>query len=287
MHFAMEYTIHPFKYEPDEYNITYTKNSTITELLKFLSNHQEKRINVLFEEKIPTSDELLLCMKTHDSFYVRIQAGQLYYLQEIQNNNINFFFDSSLSIDSYGLLDWALTTGTDSVYIANDLVYNLPEIYKRCTELHGISLRIVLNKLPITEILYKSKDHAMIFSPQDFSLLDKYFYTGEFLGCDLVQLKAQYEAWFINHYWDTDLRFLIKGLPQQYLSATIPPELNQYRIQCKYRCMTYGESKCSKCKRLMKIANFNKERNLKYKPGISRTLPTVEEIEELVNSSKE
>lgn len=51
--------------------------------------------------------------------------------------------------------------------------------------------------------------------------------------------------------------------------------------------MTYGESKCSKCKRLMKIANFNKERNLKYKPGISRTLPTVEEIEELVNSSKE
>lgn len=73
-------------------------------LLQKRVSEWDKRINLLWVGKFNIEDIKLLT-KLNDNIYIRVTIENLPHIQEIKDNGIKFFLDSSIMIHSYSLLD--------------------------------------------------------------------------------------------------------------------------------------------------------------------------------------
>lgn len=272
MKFAAPYQLNidcPIEYEKiDEFNIKFTEYSSFEELKKFITMYLTHQINVDFEfneEKYDIESIINLCNE-FENVYIRIHSWELEYLQDYEENNINYFFDKSMPIYSYSLLEWALSRKTKGIYITDDLTYNLEEVYRQCSE-KNIQLRLVLNKIPMTNPLSFVCPSVQVYKPQDYDFLSRYYSVGEFdcgIEYDWVKASVLYKKWFVEHDYNDDLDFMNQDLMLPYPTKSIPPELTRLRAVCQHRCTMRSENLCSKCKRLLLTGYKNADNNLVY-----------------------
>jgi hypothetical protein len=249
--------------------------------------YPSKRVNVQFTEAEYKIDGVISLCEDFDNMFIRVGPDDLKYLQQYEEKEVNYFFDKSLSVYSYCLLEWVLARKTKGIYISDDLTYNLPEVYKQCSS-HGIELRIVLNRIPMTAALAFSCPTVQIYRPQDFEFLSEYYSVGEF-DCgkeyDWEKSEVLYRRWFITHDWDTDLDFMNHDLQLPFPTRSIPPELTRLRSKCQHRCTLRADNICSKCRRLLLLGYKNADSNLVYKDS-QHGLPSFKEISDNIIVSK-
>lgn len=272
----------------DEFNIKFTEHSSFEELEKFINMYPSHQINIEFtqEENYPIDDIINFCSK-FSNVYIRIHRWELKYLQSYEDNDINYFFDSSLPIYSYTLLEWVLNKKIKGIYITDDLTYNLEEVYKQC-ENKGIKLRIILNQVPAINPLATTCPSVQAYRPQDYEFLSKYYDVGEFYfdgDYDWTKAEVLYRRWFTDHYWEDDLRLMNFNLGIPYPAASVPPELTKFRSMCKHHCTMSIDSLCSKCKRLIFMGYRNSDSHLIYK-NTEYGLPSLEEMVDSIIISK-
>lgn len=66
----------------------------------------------------------------------------------IQNiEGLKFYFDSSMSIDSFRLLEYVASLGVTDIYITDDLCYNLEMVRRACNK-YNIRTRLIINRIP-------------------------------------------------------------------------------------------------------------------------------------------
>ena len=269
MKFAAPYQLNcPIEYEKiNEFNIKFTEYSSFEELKKFLVMYPSHQINIEFDftEEYDIDSIINLCNE-FQNIYIRIHSWELKYLQNYEENDVNYFFDSSMPFYSYSLLEWVLAHKTKGIYITDDLTYNIEEVYRQCSE-KGIQLRLILNKVPITNPLSLTCPSTQIYRPQDYDFLSKYYSVGEFdcgIKYDWTKATILYKKWFIEHDYNDDLEFMNRDLVLPYPTKSIPPELTRLRATCQHRCTMRSENLCSKCKRLLLMGYRNADNNLIY-----------------------
>ena len=250
----------------DEFNIKFTEYSSFEELKKFVEMYQSHQINIEFAEENYNVDNIIDFCKNFNNVYILIHMWELQYLQTYEENNVNYIFDKSMPIYSYSLLEWVLNRKTKGIYLSDDLTYNLDHIYKQCSS-QGIELRIILNKIPVTNPIALVCPSAQVYKPQDYNFLSQYYSVGEF-DCgeeyDWVKAEVLYRKWFIEHDYNDDLEFMNHDLVLPYPTKSIPPELTRLRAVCQHRCTMRSENLCSKCKRLLFMGYKNADNNLVY-----------------------
>ncbi len=268
MKFSAPYQIGcPIDYKNiDEFNINFTQNSSFEELRKFVKMYPSHQINIEFSEENYNLENIINFCNDFNNVYVCIHQWELRYLQEYEDNNINYIFDKSMPIYSYSLLEWVLARKVKGIYIADDLTYNLREVSNQCKS-KDIKLRVILNKIPTTNSLVFTCPSVQVYKPQDYNFLSQYYDVGEF-DCgekyDWVKAEVLYRKWFIEHNYDEDLEFMNYDLVLPYPAGSIPPELTKLRANCQHRCTLRAENLCSKCKRLLLMGYRNADNNLIY-----------------------
>lgn len=271
----------------DEFNIVFTKDSKYDELKKFIELYPNHRINIQYQDGYDI-EQMFAFFQENEQLYWRMRSNDLPYVRECQENNIKFFFDNNMPIYSYCLLEWALNSGTTGIYIADDLTYNIKNVYEQCNE-KGIELRVVLNRVPITNSLSLTCPSVQVYRPQDFDYLNDYYAVGEF-NCgdeyDWVKAEVLYRRWYIDHFWEDDLDLMNPELRLPYPTASIPPELTRFRSVCQHRCTMRTENVCSKCRRLLLMGYLNADRNLIYKDN-DNGLPPLDDIVDSIIVSKD
>ena len=272
----------------DEFNIKFTEHSSFDELKQFIEMYPEKRINIEFaEENYDAGNIINLCHK-YNNIYVRIRLWELEYLEIYEEEDINYIFDSTMPIYNYSLLEWVLSRKAKGIYIADDLTYNISDVYEQCIT-HNIELRIVLNKIPVTNTLVLTCPSVQIYRPQDYNFLSKYYSVGEF-DCgeryNWNKVEVLYRRWFIDHNWDDDLEFINQDLVLPYPTKSMPPELTRLRSVCQHRCTMRAGNLCSKCRRLLLMGYRNADNNIVYNDS-EYGLPSLEEMVDSIIASKD
>ena len=250
----------------DEFNVKFTQYSSFDDFEKFVNMYPNHQINVEFAEENYKVDNIINLCHKYNNIYIRLHSWELEYLFKYQEENINYFFDKTMPVYNYSLLEWVLAQQPKGIYIADDLTYNLPNVYEQCSE-KNIELRIVLNKIPTTNLLTSTCPSVQIYRPQDYDFLSKYYTVGEF-DCgeeyDWAKAEILYKKWFIEHKWDSDLEFMNQDLKLPYPTLSIPPELTRLRSVCQHRCTLRAGNLCSKCRRLLLMGYRNADNNLIY-----------------------
>ena len=270
-----------------EFNIEFTKYNSFKSLGDFAKKYSFHQINVSFSEENYDIDAIIDFCKKYDNVYIRIHPWEFQFLSRYKMENINYIFDITIPIYSYSLLEWTLSSGVKGIYIADDLTYNLPEVYKQCED-RGIKLRIILNHIPATNPLSLTCPSVQIYRPQDYDFLSQYYAVGEF-DCgekyDWTKAEVLYRKWFVEHDCSYDLEFMNQDLQLPFPTKSIPPELTRLRSVCRHRCMMSYDNKCSKCKRLLLLGYQNADNHLIYKNS-EHALPSLEEMVDTITISK-
>ena len=282
MKFAAPYQLNcPIDYNKiDEFNIQFTSNSSFDQLKKFLVMYPEHRINIDFAEENYNITEIINLCKEFNNVYLRLKLWELEYLDEYEEEDINFFFDQTIAICNYSLLEFSLSHSTKGIYIMDDLTYNLPNVYEQCSK-KGIELRIVLNEVPCTSGLSLICPSVQVYRPQDYDFLSQYYSVGEFNfeeGYDWERVNILYRKWYVDHSWNSDLKFMNQDLVLPYPTQAIPPELTKTRASCQHRCTVSVNNICAKCRRFLLMGYQNVKDNLVYEDNVKRSLPSLEEM---------
>lgn len=250
----------------DEFNIKFTQYSSFEELRKFIKMYPNHQINIEFVEENYDIDNIINLCNDFENVYICIHSWEFKYLQQYEENDINYIFDKTLLIYNYSLLEWVLGHKVKGIYIADDLTYNIINVYEQCAK-KGIKLRVILNRIPTTNLLTTTCPTIQVYRPQDYDFLSQYYDVGEF-DCgdeyDWTKAEVLYRKWFIDHKWDANLEFMNQDLRLPYPTVSIPPELTRLRSVCKHRCTMHAENFCSKCRRLLLMGYRNADNNLVY-----------------------
>ena len=192
--------------------------------------------------------------------------GDVNSLEKLKENDINFYFSEDYPCRSFkDLQSYVDSLGVSAVYIADDLCYDLPAVRRYCDP--AIRLRVVLNRVPIT-ITSPSDPTIMVWIPQDFDLMDKYFDVAEFdcrkdKGYDFHKLDVLYRSWFERHDWAGDMREICKGIPYRYVARTILPGTNEGKIKCGLGCVRHGWS-CTKCSQILELSEHLVQKKFQF-----------------------
>lgn len=255
----------PYDEVIDEFNIIFddTKND-FKKLVNFVKEYPDKRINIEFINKVDLSlVDILRSM--HDQIYLRINTTNSFYIEEF-DEQVKWFFDSSVcAANNYSMLEYLLDLGVSDIYIADDLCYNLIDVKEYCG---GTHIRLILNRIP--SLLDKHCFKSPIFRPQDIDLLKKYIDTFEF-DCgqpyDWALFDVLYRSWFEKKYWLGDLREINQDLDFEFPNASVPVEMNEYKIQCGLKCVAQTHyNYCRKCQDFMTIGYELKNKEIRFKP---------------------
>lgn len=253
----------------NEYNIMFDPLKNDYKILEQKMSTFNKRVNLWYIGEI-NIDEVIILNKLNQELYLRVSAEHIHQIQDLKNNNIKFFLDLSIPIYSYSMLYWAINEIQPAeIYIADDLCYNLEEVYKICKK-NSIKLRIVLNRIPTINILTGLSETAPIFRPEDLDLLSLYFSTAEFdlsfgedprneYECNWDAAETMYRRWFIQKHWPEDLNIMNPDILIDFPNSSIPIELNEHKIRCRHKCTSSSIGVCGKCGRYMEVGRLINE----------------------------
>lgn len=286
MKLATPFQLH-CKYEDviDEWNINYdpykyTKTDKLNQaadikqesqmlfdkLISFVEAYPHKRINISIPDLDIPINHLVTLTKIHNNIYVKLRRHQFNYVEKLKDKNINFFFDNTVPVSTFILLDELIGLGVSDVYIADDLCYNLEKVSKRCKK-DNVQVRLILNRIPATTPHASEDVRAPIFTPRHFEVLNKFIDVAEF-DCSYIDdsdaynwsvFNVLYRSWFLNHDWYNDLREINKDLRIFYPVRQEMPLFIERKVECGRQCVY--NNMCHKCETVIEIARSLYEDN--------------------------
>lgn len=255
----------PYKYSKTDklHQAAAQKNESemlFDKLISFVEKYPNKRINIAIPDTDIPIRHFNTLNKIHDNIFIKLNLYQFNWAKKLKENNIKFFFDITVPITTFTLLDEVIKLGVTDIYVADDMCYNLDNVRAACDK-HGIQIRLILNRIPATTFGANTDIRAPIFSPRHFEILDNYidvaefdcFYEKESDAYNWGLFKVLYKAWFINHDWWNDLREINYDLEIFYPVRQELPNFIKRKINCGRKCV-YSK-RCNKCEIVMEIAN--------------------------------
>lgn len=263
--FALEFT---HKEWIDEFNLIYKPKNKTEDMINFLIDNQEKRINVWFKEDSFNIDAIKTFSKIHPEFYVVFREPFPHVadlVEQVVDNEIKFYFDMYAS--NYSELNLYLSLGCSDVWIWGDLMYDLITVREVCNS-YGARIRIILNKIPAPVNIPSVKDP--FFRPQDLELVEKYFDTAEFIcgdtdGFDPTHFdwryfKMLYRHWFERRKWIGDLREINLDVNFFFPCLCFSPRFFEKKTNCQLKC--YKNRPCNSCDASYNMALALQEKGL-------------------------
>lgn len=251
----------------NEYNIIYKQKNKIEDIIRFLSENEDKRINIWFKDESFDIELIKTLNKLHSQLYVVFQHSGFFVNKEVQElvaNNIKFYFTSL--VGSFSELNYYLALGCKEFYPAGDLMYDLPTVKKICTD-NNVKMRIVLNRIATN--IEKSTVKDVFFRPQDLDIVQEYFDTAEFVcGSSLFDptdydwrtFKVLYRHWFEREKWIGDLQEINPDLDFALPCESIPKQFFTTKISCQIKC--YKGKSCNHCENYYNTAMVLKEKGI-------------------------
>lgn len=250
----------------DEFNISFDeKKNDFNKLIDFIQEYPDKRINVQYRNAVDHSTAIALT-KIAENVYFRLKGVDIQQIGRLKEGSCRFFFDSDYSASSFSdLQSFADMMGVTDVFISDDLCYDLPHVKRYC-ESKGISVRLVLNYVPIS--IGHVNPTLPIWMPQDYDTLDKYIDVAEF-SCgkgdsyDFKKLDVLYKVWFEKKDWAGNIQEINENMPFAYYPRTIMPGLTESKIKCGLACVREG-SKCTKCHQALELSHTLLEKQMQF-----------------------
>ena len=224
------------------------KKNDFNKLIDFIQEYPDKSINVQYRNAVDPSTAIALT-KIAENVYFRLKGVDIQQIGRLKEGGCRFFFGSDYSASSFSdLQSFADMMGVTDIFISDDLCYDLPHVKRYC-ESKGISVRLILNYVPI-------------------SIVDKYIDVAEF-SCgkgdsyDFKKLDVLYKVWFERHDWAGNIQEINENIPFAYYPRTIMPGLTESKIKCGLACVREG-SKCSKCHQALELSHILLEKQMQF-----------------------
>lgn len=198
----------------DEYNITFiNRPNNFDNLMEFLSSHLDDRFNITIDTSEYSFDyaKLKVLNAIHHKLYFIVPPKEEI-CSKLTEYNIKFYFNASSAATNFRSLEQLAKIGVSSVYIADDLCYDLKHVRAACDK-YGLELRWIFNAIP-SFFLDKTTDvRAPIMLPECVDELAKYVDVGEFEeNKSWARLEVLHKIWFIKKQWRENLRAIYPEL---------------------------------------------------------------------------
>lgn len=243
--------------DADEFYVYYDpKLQDFNDLLTFIQEYEDKTINIRYRNSLDTKTAVSLSKLCPNVRFV-VTMGDVNSLEKLKESGAKYFFSNEYPCHSFkDLQSFVESLGVCGVYVADDICYNLPSARMFCDR-HEVEMRVVLNKVPIT-ITSPTDRTIMVWIPQDYELMSKYFDVAEFdcgrdKGYDFRKLTVLYRSWFERHDWAGNMQEICKGIPYKYVPRTILPYLNESKVKCGLGCVRNGW-RCTKCSQVLDLS---------------------------------
>lgn len=264
-----------FKYlnDIDELTIYYTQGSM--ELVNFLLNYEEKRINIYFKDNKYINKTSLQALKAIKEKYPQLNM----YIKIDFNYNSEDWEDTfdiikKCSIPYYFsevIRDWETLSAVldlekqpSDIYIGEQLGFELKNVRDRIPQ--EIEIRAYANICQYTNPLFKNRLKTFFIRPEDVKFYENYIDTLEFYGVEDKEVsyaEVLYKVYAIDKKWFGDLSEIIVGLNVFLDSKTIYPAFAYSRSNCKRKCLS--ENKCKICDKISYLSETMLDKNLYFK----------------------
>ncbi len=249
------------------FNISYDPGKNdFNKLIEFIQTYPEHDINIKYKNGIDTKTAAAFS-KIGDNVYFCLEGQDIQKTDKLKQNGCKFYFDKSCGVASYWELKYLVEkVGVDSVYIVDDLCYNLEEVSKYCHE-RSVRLRVVLNRCP-SKIVYDDK-RLMFYRPQDMGYIERYYDIAEFecgegfnsFNADLC--KVLYKRFFIKRDWYGNVQELNPSIPFEAYNRQLPLPYIRRKSTCNLRCLQEG-SGCNYCNAMYELMNKMVDKEVQF-----------------------
>lgn len=238
------------------FNVSYDPNvNKFNSLIDFIQKYPDKEINIFFKNGVDVKSASTLC-KTGSNVRICLDGQDIRKVSQLKGRGCKFYFKPNCSASSYWELKYLVENlGVDSLYIFDDLCYNLEEVSEYCHS-HGVRLRVILNRCP-SRIIHDDK-RLMFYRPQDMGYLERYYDIAEFeCGTGLAGFNAElcemlYRRFFTKRDWYGNIQDINPTLPFEAYNRQLPLPYIKKRSTCKLRCLQEGSS-CTHCESFYKL----------------------------------
>lgn len=265
--FCMPFKLHsPYtSYEnAAEFDIIFKKDSSLDNLLDFLNEYSDKRINIIFDKDEVNYPILKTISKMEFNFAVKLNSRMMREVKQLKELNIPFYFDNTLAATSLCTLDAMFALGVSDVYIADDLCYNMSQTHALCAS-KNVKIRLILNRIPNTTSLRGSDYRSVVPLPQDFEALTYYVDIFE-IDCgeklDFAVFDVCYRAFFEKGKWNGNIQEINKDLAYPIYDKSIMPQYSWKRFNCGRRCSKRPNAKCDTCETMYRLSQLFVEKGL-------------------------
>ena len=248
----------------DEISIIY--NGQFSELIGFLNDHSDKKINVIIEnfddfhnqeewKKFNTIYEqgitnFEVCLTAQRPFAELTDAM----LEDIEKLKMSYF--TGHYVTNFEQLDYLLNKGVSSIYLVEDICFDLKRAKAVCDN-YGAQIRVFPN---IAQSCIRSAEPLKKFfiRPEDLREYSDVVDIIEFQGPLDRQMVLQ--RIYQKGFWYGDLSVIILDLNLSIDSNRLLPFFGKLRKDCERKCIK-GHS-CTMCDRMFSISEKMKENNL-------------------------
>lgn len=232
------------------FNISYDPNvNDFNKLIEFIQTYPDYDINIKYKNGVDEKTAAALAKIGNNVFFC-LGGQDIQKTDRLKKNNCKFFFDKTCGVSSYWELEYMVEKiGVDSVYIVDDLCYNLEKVSEYCHK-HGVRLRVILNRCP-TKIVHDDK-RLMFYRPQDMEYLERFYDIAEFEcgeginGFNKQLCLVLYKRFFEKRDWYGNIQELNPSLPFEAYNRQLPIPYVRRRSTCGLRCLRDGAG-CTYC----------------------------------------
>lgn len=249
------------------FNITYDPNKNdFNKLIEFIQTYPEHDINIKYKNGIDTKTAAALS-KIGDNVYFCLEGYDIQKVEKLKQNGCKFYFDKNCGVSSYWELKYLVESlGVDSLYIVDDLCYNLEKVSDYC-HAHNVRLRVVLNRCP-SKIVHDDK-RLMFYRPQDMEYVERYYDIAEFeCGEGFKDFNANlcevlYKRFFVKRDWYGNVQELNPSIPFEVYNRQLPLPYCRKKSTCGLRCLQDG-SACNYCDTMYKLMGKMVEKGVQF-----------------------
>jgi hypothetical protein len=247
-----------------EFNLEFDdKINNLDKLMDFIDVYPDTRMNISFTNGLDKKMAKTLA-RYSDNVYIRLQPSDIIACQVLAEDNIKFFFDRSVSANTYNSLEDFIALGVTDIYITDDLVYNL-KVMRKWADEHHINLRLIVNRIPSTALSAGNDYKSPIFRPEDMDILENYFDCFEFAFeeyPDKAQVGIMYKIWFEDRKWFGELSEINSDIKFYFPNYSVIPFHRDFKMNCTRRCDSRYDNPCRKCSQLIEIATMLAEKDI-------------------------
>ncbi len=258
-----------YNYEADELIINYKETD---QWRAFLDLHSRQRVIVPIESieqfDMFISNDLvtdnLTFLFSLDSYNIDIL------IEKAKKLNIDYYFHTIAT--NWTSLNRIKELNPYSIYIGEDLCFDLPAVRKVCGE--DILIRVIPN-IPAAD------ERSFYIRPEDIEIYEPYIDIIEFaFPYDRPDMQdTLFDIYFETKEWIANLNIIIPNIDAA--NPFIPTNFGELRLQCHYACMCGRQ--CNLCKSMISIANKIAE----VKNGSERTRTEEPDSEQDIGSISE